>query len=104
MALTDRDAVRLRIGDTDTDDLLLTDEEVDFYIDAVGSDLSAGDLDLAAAGAAEAISAKFARDFSFTADGEGFERQQRVLHYRQLAADLRRRGGPFGLRSVGGTA
>ena len=81
------DRVRAKIGDTDNTDYLLTDAEIQAHI-ADWPD----NLDLAAANAAEAIAAKYARDFNFQADGQSFNRRERVLHYMDLSKSLRRGG------------
>lgn len=77
--------VRLRCGDNDATDQILTDSEVNAFIAAWPNNSA-----LAAASAAEAIAAKFARDFSFSTDGQSFQRKERVLHYMGLAESLRR--------------
>lgn len=81
------DAVRLKIGDTDSAAELLDD-------DAILAALAAwpDNVDLAAADCAEAIAAKYARDFNFSTDGQSFNRRERVLHYMELAKTLRRAG------------
>lgn len=81
------DAIRLKIGDADPANELLDD-------DAILMALAAwpGNVDLAAADCAEAIAAKYARDFNFSADGQSFNRRERVLHYMELAKTLRRAG------------
>lgn len=85
------DKVRLKVGDTDMTDPLLTDDEVLTHIAAWPDN-----ADLAAADAAEAIAARFARDYSFqTATGQRFDRRERVAHYMGLAETLRKRGGTF---------
>lgn len=86
-ASTFLDLVRLKVGDDDPADEILTDAEVNDCIAAWPDN-----LDLAAATAAEAIAAKYARDFNFSADGQSFNRRERVLHYSELARTLRRGG------------
>lgn len=99
MAVTsDRDKVRLQVGDTNEDDPLLYDDEIDALITArTLLDSSGGTLGVnipaAAADAAGAIAAKFARQFDFGEDGQSFRASQRVAHYTQLARDLRNRSG-----------
>lgn len=87
VASADLDRVRAKIGDTDNTDYMLTDAEIQTHI-ADWPD----NLDLAAANAAEAIAAKYARDFTFQADGQTFNRRERVLHYMDLSKSLRRGG------------
>ena len=84
------DLVRLKIGDTDTEDALLVDEEIEVFIEAWP-----GNIELAAADAADAIAAKFSRGFNFATDGQAFNRRERVEHYADLAKRLRSRGGIF---------
>lgn len=82
MITDDTDKVRLMIGDTDSSDWLLSDDEVDFFVSECPN------LNIAAAAAAEAIAAKFARGYNFTTDGQSFNRSERVEHYLQLAQNL----------------
>lgn len=94
---TDRDKVRLLIGDTDSTDPLLYDDEVDACIayrqmtDDDGADVT--NIPAAAADAAAAIAAKFSRRFNFSEDGQSFDIAQRVSHYLSLEQSLRSRAG-----------
>jgi|GEM_PF-3482973 len=88
LSVTDRDLVRLKVGDTDSE--LLTNSEIDTYLAAWP-----GNVELAAADAAEAVAAKYSRDFNFSTDGQAFNRRERVAHYMDLAKTLRSRGGQF---------
>ena len=95
---TDLDRVRLAIGDTDTDDPLLSDDEIGVYIDYrqmydYENEVSICNVPAAAADTAEAIAAKFARDFNFAEDGQRFDRAQKFGHYTALAQKLRNRSG-----------
>lgn len=90
--------VRLRIGDTDASDPLLSDDEIATHIAAWPDN-----PDMAAANAAESIAAAFARDFTFASErGQSFNRSERVNNYTTLADQLRRRGGLYAI--PGGTA
>lgn len=80
--------IRTKIGDTDAADQLLADGEIEDVI-ARWPD----NPDLAAADAAEAIAAKFARDYTFATGDQTFNRRERVVHYMDLAETLRARGG-----------
>lgn len=94
---TDRDRVRLMIGDTDEADKLLYDDEIAHFLETRTFTADDGtetvNLPAAAADSAAAIAAKFARRFSFAEDGQRFEVAQRVSHYLQLEAKLRSRAG-----------
>lgn len=95
---TDLDRVRLAIGDTDTDDPLLSDDEIGVYVDYrqmydYENEVYICNVPAAAADAAEAIAAKFARDFNFAEDGQRFDRAQKYGHYTALAQKLRNRSG-----------
>lgn len=81
------DQIRVKVGDTDMNDPLLTDAEISAHIAAWPNNLS-----LAAANAADAIAAKYARGFNFSTDGQTFNRRERFLHYMELAQSLRRGG------------
>lgn len=111
MSITsDKDRVRLLIGDTDENDPLLYDEEiVEILSQRTVLDSSGGTLGVnvpaAAADAAGAIAAKYARSFNFSEDGQSFQAGQRVAHYTELARQLRNRSGGFSQPvSLAGTA
>lgn len=97
MALSDLDNVRLLIGDTDENDPLLSDTEVEEFIARRQIENSDGEfvanIPAAAADAAGAIAAKFARQFNFAEDGQRFDRAQKHGHYLALEEKLRRRQG-----------
>lgn len=96
---TDLDRVRLLVGDTNADDPILSDEEVETFIadrtlvDADTGDTVSINLPGAAADAAGAIAGKYAREFDFGEDGQNFRRAQRVGHYLSLERELRNRSG-----------
>ena len=96
---TDRDKVRMLVGDTDDTDPLLYDDEIDACLSMRGVPTTTGgtsyNVIAAAADAAGAISAKFARDFNFAEDGQNFQRAQRVGHYQALEQSLRARQGGY---------
>lgn len=96
-----RDAVRWLVGDTDTSDQQVTDEEVTFALSEAGDNVYS-----AAALVARGIAGKYARlvDNSFeTVDTSYSDRQK---HYQQLATKLeqeaRSRGGRLGTPVAGG--
>jgi hypothetical protein len=80
----DRDAVRLMVGDKDNEDLLLTDEEIDFYLAKNENKV------LAAAECAEAIAA-LPRMQQPQAGDSGGTPVTRADHYLKLARQLRSR-------------
>src|SRR5688572_9196330 len=104
---TNRDKVRLMIGDTDSTDPLLQDDEIAYFLtertvlDNDGGTVSVN-LQAAAADAAGAIAAEFSRKFNFSTDGQTFDLAQRVGHYLSLERELRNRAGAYAV-SVGGT-
>lgn len=81
-----RDVVRLLIGDTNTNDQLLSDEEIAFYTD------NNANAYFAASDAAKAIAAKYARKVSTTVGDLRKELQQQREAYLQIADQLRARG------------
>ena len=81
----DRDAVRHMIGDKDNEDLLLTDEEIDFHLAEHGDNKL-----LAAAECAEAIAA-MPRMQQPQAGDSGGTPVTRADHYLRLARQLRSR-------------
>jgi len=80
---SDRDKVRLLVGDTNNAQPLLYDAEVDSLLTL------AGDLTEAAIAACLAIAAKFARDIDATNGDATRPFSQRAAAYRALATDLR---------------
>ena len=80
---TDRDMLRFKIGDVDTDAQLLSNELLDALLTSRGSPT------LAAIDAVEGILAKFARDIDRSALGMGGARSQKTQFYRDLLKELR---------------
>lgn len=75
-----KDAVRFLIGDTDTSDQLLTDEEIDYTVDSSGS------LYQAAHDSAYAIASTFARMASSKSVGDmSLSYSDRAASYYQVA-------------------
>lgn len=108
MSLSDRDQVRLMVFDTDAADPLLSDTEVDNFLeqrtvyDSSGGTVSVN-IPAAAADSASAIAAKFARQFDFSEDGQSFSLAQRTSAYMALERELRNRSGGYAV-SIRGTA
>jgi hypothetical protein len=107
MPLSNRDKVRLLVGDTDSVDPQLTDSEVDSFLadrsvlDSTGGTTSVN-LPAAAADCAGAIAAEYARSFDFAEDGQRFNVSQRVGQYQALERELRNRSGGISV-PIGGT-
>ena len=84
---SDLDEVRFLVGDTDSDDQLLSDEAIEYLIlkwsSVYGSNI------MVAAMAAEAISAKFAREISYSADGVSVGVNELQQKFDLLASSLR---------------
>ena len=78
--------VRRLLGDTDSADPQLTDEEIDFYTDTYGSVWFAG------AAAADAIAAKYTRKPSKTVGPLSISYGELQEQYTSLAAKLRYQG------------
>jgi hypothetical protein len=75
--------VRLTIGDTDTNDQLLADEEIDFYLSASGDSVR-----YAALRAVKALIAKFSRESDIWIGHTRVQRSQRARGFRELLAEL----------------
>lgn len=87
----DRDRVRLEIGDTIQGRALFEDSEIDDFLAQEG-----GSVLKAAAHACEALSVRFARDYTFAADGSRFEKGGAAglsVQYATIGRALRRRAG-----------
>lgn len=76
-----KDEVRFLVGDTNSDDRLVEDEEINYA-------LANESVYNAAATVAKAIAAKFAREADFSVDGLSKSLSQRAEHYRSLSAEL----------------
>ena len=83
-----KDAVRFLIGDTNADEPMLMDGEIEFLI-AVWKKRAGNSPYLLAATAAEAIAAKLAREVSFSADGQSLGLDSLQGKYQALASQLR---------------
>lgn len=82
-----KDTVRFYLQDLDSNDPLLSDEEIQFIVDTWYP--SWGSYVYCAAIAADIISAKFAREISYSADGVSIGAQELQTKYETLASNLR---------------
>lgn len=95
-ALTaDKDVVRLLIGDTDTNDQQLSDEEILYFL------TQETDPYLAAARAARSLQSKFARMVDTKVESVSKSYSQKSLAYGALAEDLVRQAGSTSIPSPG---
>jgi len=93
---TDKDKVRLKIGDTDTNDQLLSDETIEALL-AIRDDVV-----LCAIDACRAILAKLAREIDRSAAGMSGSRSQKTQHYKDILANLTKESGGETRVKVGG--
>ena len=94
-AASDLDAVRFAIGDTDTADQLLSDEEIAYLL--TNSTVSAASI-----AACEALAAKFARSVDRTVGSLSLSASQKAKQFRELAATLRRQRAVLAAPYAGG--
>lgn len=102
---SDLDAVRFHLQDTNTDDQLMQDEEIQFVIDqwsgVKGSNVWAASV------CAEKLAGKFAREVAVSADGVSVAVQELQAKYEQMALRLRTEHKEFygtaGSPDAGGT-
>lgn len=80
---SDLDKVRLRIGDTDSEEVLLSNETITALLTI------RNDVILASIDCVEAILGKFAREIDRQALGLGGPRSQKTSHYTALLKELR---------------
>ena len=80
---TDRDKVRLRIGDTNTDDQILSNETVDALLTEHSDDVM-----LATISCVRAIIAKYSRNLNRGAIGMTADMSIFVTQYQELLSDL----------------
>lgn len=95
----DRDEVRWLCGDTDTNDQLVTDEEIAYAVTESGSNV------LAAALCCDALQAKFSRDVDNRLSKGSESSSQRAKAFARQAAKLRSKvggGGVLPSHSFGG--
>jgi hypothetical protein len=83
---SERDRVRLEIGDTDGTRVLFEDAELDDFLAQEGDDVMGS-----AARACEVLAVRFARDYTFSADGSSFQKGTLSQTYEKLAKRLRAR-------------
>lgn len=83
---SEKDAVRFLLGDTDSDDQLIQDEEIIFLLDERGNRY------YAAADAAEQIAARFTREVNHSADGLSWSGSSLQTQFFELAERLRGMG------------
>ncbi len=93
---TDKDKVRFEIGDTDTTEQLLSDEEITALLASEGS------VAAAAAKAAEGLAAKFSRLADRTVGNFSLSMSQRSKMYWDLAKKLGAKAGIWGVPTAGG--
>lgn len=91
---TDRDKVRLLIGDTQESDPLLTDGEVEFFISLDPS------IHRAASKSAEAIAAKFSRQHDESVGKVRVSFSQKFKQFMDLAKSLRIEANRRGLSNI----
>lgn len=77
-----RDAVRFLVGDTDTTDQLLSDEEIDYLVTLHGT------VPRASSESARAIAAKYARNMSRSIGGLSADFAAKYRQYMELADRL----------------
>lgn len=94
----DRDEVRFLVGDTDTTDQLVSDEEIAYAVADQNSNK------LAAAYICEAIAAKFARDVDVRVGRAAEDASQRYKQYKELAAKYRGRANVVATPRFGGVS
>lgn len=92
---SNQDAVRFAIGDTDSTDQLMTDEEIAYLL--TGSTVTAASI-----AACEALAAKFARQVDRSVGNLSLSSSQRAKQFTELAATLRRRTGYLARPYAGG--
>lgn len=83
---SEKDAVRFLLGDTDPDDELIQDEEINFLLD------ERQDRYHAAADAAEQIAGRFTREVNQSADGLSWSGSSLSQQFFELATKLRAQG------------
>jgi hypothetical protein len=86
-AASELDELRFLIQDTDPEDVLLTDSELTYMLDKYMPEYES--TYYVAALACETLSAKFAREVSYSADGVSVQASELQAKYNDLALSLR---------------
>lgn len=92
---TARDRIRFKVGDTDTTDQLVSDEEIAGVLSAQANE------SLAAAQLAEGIAGRFSRKVGFSNGALSMQAQQQATAYLELAARLRSQASQDAVHQVG---
>lgn len=95
-AATRRDAVRLLVGDTDTTDQQITDEEIAF-----GLSQASDDIYNASALLCRALAGKYARLVDTSVESVSSSYSQRAKQYAELAVRLTKEGKKLGSVGMG---
>lgn len=95
-----RDAVRFMIGDVDTADQQLSNEEIDFVLSETGSSATRE----AAAHCCDALQARYARMVNMAVGDLRQDYSDRVKQYAALAVTLRSRAAVAAAPYIGGTS
>ena len=81
---TKKDEVRLIIGDTDIDDQLLQDEEIEYFLEQTQNSVTQASIK-----AVMAIIAKLSRKVDKSVGEAKLSLSQQIEHYRRLLSDLK---------------
>jgi hypothetical protein len=95
-----KDEVRLLVGDTDTTDQMVSDEEIDYVLTQYVPD-DGRPAWLAGAHTCDIIAAKFGRQMQQSIGSLSRQAQMKFDHYRTLATDLRMLWATGGLGNAG---
>lgn len=91
-----RDAVRWFVGDTDTNDQQVTDEEIAFALSQASDSTY-----LAAAIVARSIAGKYARDVNSSVESLRISASEKQEHYLALADRMEKQAKQFGAGGLG---
>ncbi len=99
LATSTKDQVRFLLGDTDTADFQMQDEEIAWAYSTAGSTRGGAAL------CAEALAAKYSRLTSISADGVSQGLNQKAAQFRALAVALRKQEAIFrAMPTLGGVS
>jgi hypothetical protein len=93
---TNKDKVRLDIGDIDTNDQLITDEAIARYLTLTGS------VERAGARACRAIAATVGQRLTVSASGSGIDADEQYKHFMGLATELDELAATSGVAAYAG--
>lgn len=94
LAISELYQVRFLIGDTDTSDQLLSDQEIEYLLDLHGS------VSAAAIASCENLSAKYARQVDYRLGPQSVSASKRAEQFEKLAIRIKKQSSKYSVPTV----